>query len=262
MDVAGAVIIVTGGASGIGAALCRRFATAGAAGVVVADLDERGAATVASEIGGLAIGCDVTNESDVEALVDQTRSAFGDVDLFCSNAGGGGGPRGVEAPDADWDHAWRLNVLSHVYAARAVLPSMLERGHGHLLQTASAGGLLTGPAAATYTTVKHAAVGFAEWLAIMYGGRGIGVSCLCPQAVDTPMVRRATDAATVAALRDIGSLLDPDEVAECVVIGLAEERFLILPDPDVGTYFARKAVDYDRWLRGMQRMIERSGYEV
>jgi len=268
MNVHDAVVVVTGGGSGIGAALCRRFAEEGAKGVVVADLDNEAAEAVASDIsatstgGVMATRCDVTDETAIVELVQQTTSQFGPIDLFCSNTGGGGGPRGLDATDDDWLRSWKLNALSHVYAARAVIPAMVERGGGYLLQTISAGGLVTGPAAATYTTTKHAALGFAEWLAIMYGNSGIKVSCLCPQAVDTPMVQRVSDAGTLAALRDIGTLLTPDDVADHVITGLADERFLILPNPEVGEYFLRKATDYDRWLRGMQRMIERSNFQV
>jgi NAD(P)-dependent dehydrogenase (short-subunit alcohol dehydrogenase family) len=257
-----AVAVVTGGGSGIGAAMCRRFVREGAKAVVVADLDGEAAEAVAGEIGSLAIQCDVTDEHAIQRLVDETVERFGAIDLFCSNAGGGGGGRGLDATDADWERSWRLNTMAHVYAARAVVPAMVERGSGYLLHTISAGGLVTGPAAATYTTTKHAALGFAEWLAIMYGNSGIKVSCLCPQAVDTPMVQRVSDPGTLEALRNIGSLLDPDRVADDVVAGLSDERFLILPNPEVGEYFLRKATDYDRWLRGMQRLMQRSDFKV
>lgn len=261
MNVGESVIVVTGGGSGIGAALCRRFVAEGAAGLIVADVDIVAAEDVASEIGAVPIECDVTDDLAIRNVIDEAESRFGPVDLFCSNAGGGG-RRGLDATDDDWELSWKLNTLSHVYAARAVVPSMVDRGGGYLLQTISAGGLVTGPAASTYTTTKHAALGFAEWLAIMYGNRGIKVSCLCPQAVDTPMVQRVSDAGTLAALRDIGTLLSPEQVADHVIDGLADERFLILPNPEVGEYFLRKASDYDRWLRGMQRMMERSSFEI
>jgi NAD(P)-dependent dehydrogenase (short-subunit alcohol dehydrogenase family) len=260
MDVAEKVVVVTGGASGIGAAMARRFAAEGARGVVIGDLDEAGAAAVGDEIGGAAARCDVTVEVDIVQLVRLAEKAFGPVDLFCSNAGGGAGET-FDAPDDQWLLTWQLNTMAHVYAARAVVPSMLERGGGWLLQTVSAGGLVTGPASAPYTVTKHAAIGFAEWMAIMYGNRGIGVSCLCPQAVNTRMVQSVSDPATLQALNDIGTLIEPHEVASAVIDGLRDERFLILPNPEVAEYFLRKATDYDRWLRGMKRMVERSGLQ-
>ena len=260
MRVEGKSVVVTGAGGGIGAALVRAFAAEGAKGVVVADLDADAAAGVAEEIGdqGVALACDVTREGDIVATVELAESRFGPVDLFCSNAGGGGGSD-FATPDDLWSTSWQLNTMSHVWAARAVVPAMIERGGGYLLQTVSAGGLVTGPASAPYTVTKHAALGFAEWMSIMYGGKGIGVSCLCPQAVNTAMVQRVSDEATLKALKDIGSLLEPEDVARVVIEGLADERFLILPNPEVGEYFLRKATDYDRWLRGMRRMIERSG---
>ena len=260
MKVAGKCVVVTGAGGGIGAALVRAFAAEGAKGIVVGDVDVAAAESVVREIGaqGAALACDVTREDDIVAAVRLAESQFGPVDLFCSNAGGGGGDD-FSTPDEQWTNSWQLNTLSHVWAARAVVPGMLERGGGYLLQTVSAGGLITGPASAPYTVTKHAALGFAEWMSIMYGGRGIGVSCLCPQAVNTAMVQRVADEATRKALKEIGSLLEPEDVARVVVDGLADERFLILPNPEVGEYFLRKATDYDRWLRGMRRMIERSG---
>ena len=244
------VIVVTGGANGIGAALCRRFAKEGARGVAVADLDEAGARGVAEEIEGLAVTTDVSREADIVELVRKTTEAFGPIDLFCSNAGIAPGG-GIEADDAAWQRIWQINYMAHVYAARAVLPSMLERGKGYLLQTASAAGLLTEFVSVTYPVTKHAAVALAEWLAITYGDRGIGVSCLCPQGVRTNMLMESS-----GPLRDLllSGAVEPDEVADCVVEGLAEEQFLILPHPQVAEYFVRKADDYDRWLRGMRRL--------
>jgi NAD(P)-dependent dehydrogenase (short-subunit alcohol dehydrogenase family) len=249
MRITGRIIVVTGGANGIGRALCRRFAAEGARTVIVADVDGAAATEVAREIGGVAIETDVSRESDVARLVTQTVRDAGPIDLFCSNAGiaitGGEGTVNV-----DWQRCWDVNVMAHVYAARHVLPGMLARGEGYLLQTVSAAGLLTHIQSATYSATKHASLAFAEWLAIAYGDRGIKVSALCPQGVRTDMLRRA-------ALEGRGFLVDgalePEQVAEDVVKGLAEERFLILPHPDVAEYFRRKATDYDRWLRGMRR---------
>jgi len=260
MKIEGKHVVVTGGASGIGRALARRFAAEGARGVVVADLDVDGCGRVAAEIGGTAVPTDVADPGQVKALVARAEEAHGPVDLFCANAGIAV-PGGVEAPDAEWERIWRINVMSHVYAARAVLPSMLARGEGYLLTTASAAGLLNQIGSAPYGATKHAAVGLAEWLAITYGDRGIKVSVLCPQAVRTAM----TDAGS--AVGDVGvgaarvdGMLEPEECAEAVVAGLAAESFLILPHPEVLTYLRRKADDYDRWLGGMQRLQQRLGY--
>jgi NAD(P)-dependent dehydrogenase (short-subunit alcohol dehydrogenase family) len=249
------VVVVTGGASGIGRALCRRFAAEGARGVVVADLQEEATRQVAAEIGGLAVATDVRVEADVVRLVEQTTGAYGPIDLFCSNAGiflNGG----VEAADADWQRIWEVNVLAHVYAARAVLPGMIARGRGYLLQTVSAAGLLTQIGSALYAVTKHAALALAEWLAVTHGAAGIKVSVLCPLGVNTEMLRGSTGG-MAEMLRE--TALEPEAVAEAVVAGLAEERFLILPHPEVAEYFRRKADDYDRWLRGMRRLQDRVG---
>jgi NAD(P)-dependent dehydrogenase (short-subunit alcohol dehydrogenase family) len=256
MRVSDKVVVVTGGASGIGRALCQRFAAEGARGVVVADMNADGAAKVAGEIGGLAVATDVSRESDIARLVERATATYGSVDLFCSNAGIGGEPGGPEVANAAWQRIWEVNVMAHVYAARAVLPGMLARGEGYLLQTASAAGLLTQVGAAPYSVTKHAAVAFAEWLAIAYGERGIRVSCLCPMGVHTNMLDE-TDGPMQEMLR--ADALAPEAVAEAVVAGLAAERFLILPHPQVGEYLQRKTSDYDRWLRGMRRLQERWG---
>jgi NAD(P)-dependent dehydrogenase (short-subunit alcohol dehydrogenase family) len=245
------VVVVTGGAHGIGRALCRRFAAEQARSVVVADIDGEAAASVANEIGGLAVVTNVTSEVEIKRLVAQTIADLGPIDLFCSNAGIFGVTGGPEVPDEEWRQIWNVNVMAHIYAARAVLPGMLERGSGYLLQTASAAGLLTQVGAAPYSVTKHAAVAFAEWLAITYGAAGIRVSCLCPQGVRTRMLL-GEDGNRESFLRE--GALEPDEVAAAVVAGIAEERFLILPHPQVAEYFRRKADDYDRWLRGMQRL--------
>jgi len=244
------VAVVTGGGSGIGRALCRRFAQEGARAVVVSDVNGPAASAVANEIGGVAIEADVSRESDVRRLVSQTIAQHGAIDLFCSNAGilvGGG----EEAPDSEWQRIWEVNVMSHVYAARAVIPGMLARGEGYLLQTVSAAGLLSVIGGAPYAVTKHAALAFAEWLSITYGDRGIKVSALCPQGVRTDMLLN-DNSGLGAFLKQ--TAVDPERVAETVVQGLADERFLILPHPVVGEYFRQKAVDYDRWLQGMRRL--------
>jgi NAD(P)-dependent dehydrogenase (short-subunit alcohol dehydrogenase family) len=259
MQVRDKVIVVTGGANGIGRALCRRFAAEGARGVVVADVDARNAEQVAGEIGGLAVATDVGIESQIARLVEQTISSYGHIDLFCSNAGITGDEGGFDVRNDSWQRTWEVNVMAHVYAARAVLPGMLARGEGYLLQTASAAGLLTQLGAAPYSVTKHAAVGFAEWLAISYRDRGIRVSCLCPQGVRTNMLE-GTTGGIAEMLRQ--EAIDPETVADAVIAGLAEERFLILPHPRVAEYFRRKSDDYDRWLRGMGRLQEKLGIVV
>lgn len=253
MDIKDKVIVVTGGASGIGLALCRRFAQEGARGVVVADLDEAQCRKVADEIGGLAVRTDVADEAQVQALVQQATAHYGRVDVFCSNAGiiqrGG-----LEASNADWQRIHDINVMAHVYAARAVLPQMLERGEGYLLNTASAAGLLAQVDSALYTVTKRAAVAFAEWLSINYGDRGIRVSCLCPQGVRTPMLLGPNGNRKSVLLEGSVSV---EQVAEDVVNAMREERFLVLPHPEVQTFVERKAADVDRWIRGMRRVLQK-----
>jgi NAD(P)-dependent dehydrogenase (short-subunit alcohol dehydrogenase family) len=257
MHIADKIIVVTGGANGIGHALCRRFAAGGARAVIVADIDLDRARAVANEIHGVAIETDVRRESDLRHLVERVTAGHGQIDLFCSNAGIA--VDGDEhTPDREWQRCWDVNVMAHVLAARVVLPGMLERGEGYLLQTVSAAGLLTHVHSATYAVTKHASLAFAEWLAIAYGNRGIKVSALCPQGVRTDMLMRARLREGVAA-GQVGLLFDgalePEQVAEEVVNGLADERFLILPHPEVAEFFKRKASDYDRWLRGMRKFI-------
>jgi NAD(P)-dependent dehydrogenase (short-subunit alcohol dehydrogenase family) len=258
MELSGKVVVVTGGASGIGAALCRRFAAEGAKGVVVADMQDEAALGVAEEIGGLAVSTDVSIEADVEALVRRTEEAFGPVDLFCSNAGivGGGG---LEATDEEWDRLWRVNVMAHVYAARAVVPGMVARGEGYLLNTASAAGLLSNIGNATYSVTKRAVVALAEWLAITYGDQGVRVSCLCPQGVRTQMLLGGLeqDEPAAAMVLASGQMIEPEDVAEAVVQALREERFFVLPHPEVAEFVKRKAEDPDRWLRGMRKLQAR-----
>lgn len=249
MNVRDAVVVVTGAASGIGKALAQRFAVEGARAVVVVDRDAR-VRDVAASIGGHGLIADVGEAAEIERVVRDVLAAHGAIDLFCSNAGIGGGHGGIDTTDEDWQRIWQVNVMAHVYAARAVLPSMLAAGHGYLLQTASAAGLLTQIGSAPYAVTKHAAVALAEWLAVTYGDRGIKVSCLCPQGVKTPMLAGASGA--VRAMLDTQAV-EPEAVADAVVQGLADERFLILPHPEVAEYYRRKASDPDRWLRGMRR---------
>jgi NAD(P)-dependent dehydrogenase (short-subunit alcohol dehydrogenase family) len=246
------VVVITGGAHGIGRAMARRFLSEGARAVVVADCEPAG--DLAEEIGGIAITADVGVEADVRRLVGDVIERFGRIDLFCSNAGISvrGAFESVETEA--WRHIWDVNVMAHVHAAKAVLPSMLARGDGYLLQTASAAGLLTQIGGAPYAVTKHAAVAFAEWLSITYGDRGIKVSCLCPQGVRTRMLAGAPG--DTHALLDQGAL-DPEDVATAVVAGLAEEKFLILPHPEVAEFVQRKAADHDRWIRGMRRLQQK-----
>lgn len=248
MELKDKVVVVTGGASGIGAAMARRFAREGARAVVIADRHAAQAAELAIAIGGHAAEVDVTVEADLRRLIDDCEARHGPIDLFCSNAGitARGGP---ELPDADWQRVMAVNLMAHVHAARALLPRMLARGGGYLLQTASAAGLLS-QFDAPYAVSKHAAVAFAEWLSITYGGRGIGVSCLCPGGVDTPLLDAETPERRALMAEGIVSA---DAVADAVVEGLRAERFLILPQPFIHEQMQRKATDTDRWLRGMRR---------
>ncbi len=256
MKISDKVVVVTGGASGIGKALCERFAREGARAVVVSDLDGQGAEAVAASIAGqtrsLAVRTDVSREADLQSLVDTTIEQFGPIDLFCSNAGIFI-PGGEEVALEQWQSIWDINVMAHVHAAKAVLPRMLERGEGYLLNTASAAGLLSQVGSAPYAVTKHAAVGFAEWLSITYGSRGIRVSVLCPQAVRTQMTA-GTGGGGVAG---VDGMLEPEQLAQTVIDTLDAETFLVLPHPEVLTYIQRKTADYDRWLSGMRRLQDR-----
>jgi NAD(P)-dependent dehydrogenase (short-subunit alcohol dehydrogenase family) len=256
VKVESAHVVVTGGAAGIGAAAARAFAARGAGAVVVADLDGEGAAAVAAEIGGLGLHADVSSEAGVAALVAQAEAANGPVDLFLSNAGIAGPYGGPEVPDEEWARTWNVNVMAHVWAARLLLPGMLERRHGHLSSTASAAGLLANPGLMPYSVTKHAAVAVAEWLAITYGGEGTGVgfSCFCPQGVATPMLatwRREDPSSRLASAS--GETISPEAAAQALLDGIEGGRFLILSHPEVQTYQQRKAADPERWLGGMQR---------
>lgn len=254
MNLTDKTVIVTGGASGIGAALAARFAAQGAR-VAVADLDAAAAEATAAPIGGLALACDVTQEDDIQALVRTTEAEFGPVDLFCSNAGLAVGEpsHAASASNADWARAWEVHVMAHVYAARAVLPGMIERGEGYLLQMASAAGLLNQIGDAAYSATKHAAVSFAESLAITHGRDGIKVSVVCPQYVATPLLGYATPGTA----GDAPGLLSTDDVAETVLQGVTDERFLILPHPEVAQYLQFKSADHDKWLESMRRLRDK-----
>ncbi|MEZ6062574.1 MAG: SDR family oxidoreductase [Planctomycetaceae bacterium] len=257
MDIKGRIVVVTGAGRGIGAALCRRFAAEEAAAVVVSDRDLHAARRVAAELAGrntdsIAIACDVTRSPDVRRLVDRTTSQFGGVDVFCSNAGvtvkGG-----LTAADSDWQNMWETNVMSRLHAAKSVVPQMLEKGAGYLVHTASAAGILTEIGSALYSVTKHADVALAEWLAVRYGRQGIRVSCVCPLGVDTEMIDDSDPIHRYLHLHSISA----DDVAESVVQGMKDERFLILPHPQVAEFFNLKADNYDRYIRGMQRLRQK-----
>lgn len=255
-SVAGAGVVVTGAGSGIGAALAARFAAEGAR-VVVNDIDPAGATAVATSCGATAVPGDAASEDGVDTLVGVARDVLGEIDLYCANAGVA--PSGSEqTPEADWETSWRINVMAHVRAARALLPAWLERGSGHLICTVSAAGLLTMLGSAPYSVTKHAALGFAEWLAATYAHRGITVQAICPQGVRTPMLAGSGTAAEMI----LGpSAVTPEQVADAVIEGIADGRFLILPHPEVARMYAGRAADPDRWLHGMnkiQRRIEQA----
>ncbi|MBV1882739.1 MAG: SDR family oxidoreductase [Pseudomonadales bacterium] len=251
MKLEGKHVVVTGGAGGIGAALCRRFKQEGARAVVVVDLDGPGAESVAAEIDGLALVVDVTDEEAVKNLCVEAEERFGPIDLFCSNAGVAFFGK-ENTKNHRWEKSWQVNVMAHVYAARAVLPGMIERGEGYLLSTASAAGLLTQLGSASYSVTKAGAVAFAESMSIAHHDQGIGVSVICPQAVRTKLV-----ASTGGGVAGVDGMIEPEELADTVIKGLEEERFLILPHPEVQAYRERKAQDTDRWLAGMRKLGRR-----
>ncbi len=257
MKAAGEVVVVTGGAGGIGRALAERFHRDGAKTVVVADIDLAAAEAVAKGIGGAVLRCDVGHEPDVVALIDEAERRFGPIGLFCSNAGIATGfdlnADVASASNVAWARSWAINVMSHVYAARALVPRMKARGGGYFLVTVSAAGLLSQLGSATYSTTKHAAVGFAESLAIAHRADGIRVSILCPQGVDTAMLHSIPRGP-----QSFDGVLTPEEVAAAASAGLERESFLILPHPEVATYMRRKTEDYDRWIGGMAKLLKRT----
>lgn len=253
MELKGKVAVVTGGASGIGKAMAARFLQEGASAVVIADVNSA-LESVGEELGVMAIKTDVAKEEDVKHLIATAEKEYGQIDLLCNNAGigVGGGP---ETPNEDWQRIWEINVMGHIYATRAALPDMLRRGEGYILNTASAAGLLTQVGSAPYAVTKHAAVAYAEWLAVTYGDRGIKVSALCPQAVRTAMTAN-TEGGGVAGL---DGMMEPETLCDSVIETLAEEKFLVLPHPEVLTYMQRKTADYDRWISGMKRLQAQYG---
>jgi len=257
MQLRGKTVIVTGGGSGIGRALCEAFHKADAKKVVVADIDLKAAGRVAAGFGGAAFHCDVAQEADVRSLIEKTESEFGPIDLYCSNAGvalgfSSSADNAAQAPDELWQKAWSINVMGHVYAARSLIPRMKSRGGGYLLVTVSAAGLLTQIGSAIYSTTKHAAVGFAENLAIAHKDDGIKVSIQCPQAVDTPLLHGLP-----AGPQSQDGILSPEQVAQAAIQGIERETFLILPHPEVQEYMRRKMEDRDRWINGMARLQRR-----
>ncbi|MCO5787070.1 SDR family NAD(P)-dependent oxidoreductase [Pseudomonas sp. G11-1] len=251
MDIRGRIVVVTGAAGGIGRALALRFHEAGAKRIICADIDGAGAAATAEAVDGIARQVNVASEQEIKALIDDVETQEGPIDLFCSNAGIllRGGP---EVPDDDWQRIWDINVMSHIYAARHLAPRMKARGGGYLLNTASAAGLLSQVGSAPYAVTKHAAVGFAEWLALTYGDDGIKVSVLCPQAVRTAMTQGKEDS-----VASIDGLLEPEPVAEACLKAIEEETFLILPHPEVLGYMRNKVENYDRWIGGMRKLNRR-----
>ena len=248
MDIAGKNIVITGAASGIGRAMAQRFHAEGAAKLFLVDLNEAPLKEVAEPLGSDCCVCNVGLEHDVLGTIKRAEAALSHIDLLCNNAGisvrGG-----TEVDTADWQRIWEINVMAHVWASRAALPAMLERGEGYILNTASAAGLLSQIGSAPYAVTKHAAVSFAEWLSITYGDRGIKVSVLCPQAVRTAMIAGNEDG-----VASVDGLMEPETLCDIVVATLAEESFLVLPHDEVRTYIQRKAGDYDRWLKGMRRL--------
>jgi NAD(P)-dependent dehydrogenase (short-subunit alcohol dehydrogenase family) len=255
MELADKHVVITGGAGGIGRALVRRLAQEGARAVVVADRELEPAQVIADEVGGLAVQFDAGRESGVRALIAEATASNGAIDIFISNAGVPGAMGGAEADDDAWDEAWRVNVMAHVWASRALLPEMTARGEGYLINTASAAGLLTQVSSLVYSVTKHAAVALAEWIAIEHGDAGVRVSCICPQGVRTPMLDLAMDEPAGAAALTAGGLIEPEDVADAVVAGIRDERFLILPHENVAGFLALKGSDPERWLKGMRRLV-------
>ncbi|NJD32718.1 MAG: SDR family oxidoreductase [Gammaproteobacteria bacterium] len=257
MQIEGKVALVTGAGRGIGRALCREMVRRGAAGVVVADLDGAAAEATAGELGGLGLPCDVADAAAVRALVEAAEARYGRVDILVSNAGLGVKALDLDdalsAPDSTWERMWRVHVMAHVHACRAVLPGMLARGSGHVVSVASAAGLLSQVGDTAYSVTKHAAVGLAESLAITYGDRGVGVSVVCPQYVATAMTGLGEDVAAGS----LPGVLTVEQAATIIADGIEQQRFLILTHPEVLGFFQNKANDYDRWIGGMRKVRER-----
>lgn len=257
MKIDGSVAVVTGAGSGIGRSIAAALATAGAS-VVVGDIDALSVAETASMIGGVPVVADAARADGIATLLGTARREFGSVDIYVANAGIVGQP-GLGDDEAAWDRIIDINVRAHIRAAKAVVPEWLECGGGHFVVVASAAGLLTQLGAAPYSVTKHAAVGFAEWLAITYGDRGIGVSCVCPMGVDTPLLRAMSDSpdsqtrVAGAAVTGAGAVISPREVADLVIQSIIDGTFLVLPHPEVLTMFGQKATGYDRWIAGMRR---------
>jgi len=254
MELKDRIIVVTGAASGIGRAMALRFHNEGAKAVICADLNGNAVRAVAHEIGGAAYEVNVARETDIQNLIENVENECGPIDLFCSNAGIAF-EGGVEVDNNRWQGIWEINVMAHVFAARHLVPRMLERGGGYLLNTSSAAGLLSQIGSAPYAVTKHAAVSLAEWLAITYGEQGLKVSVLCPQSVRTAMTAGAEDA-----FATVDGMLEPEDVAEACVRSIEAEEFLVLPHPQVLEYMRRKTGDYDRWIRGMQRLNRQYDY--
>ena len=251
MQVKNKRVVVTGAASGIGKALAVAFKKAGAQSVVAVDINMEGAEKTAKDIDGIAVKANVGQESDILNVIKKGNELSGGIDIFCSNAGIGGVHGFFDVKTEDWQNIWEVNVMSHIYAARNVLPQMLERGEGYLMSTASAAGVLTQIGSAGYSVTKAAAVSFAEWIKITYGSKGIGVSCLCPQAVRTAMTAGGPGVA------GIDGMIEPEEAVADVLDAIEKDRFLVTPHPEVLEYIKRKGTDRDRWISGMQRLQQR-----
>ena len=251
MQVKNKRVVVTGAASGIGKALAVAFKKAGAQSVVAVDINIEGAEETAKDIDGIAVEANVGQESDILHVIEKGNEFSGGIDIFCSNAGIGGVHGFFDVKTEDWQNIWEVNVMSHIYAARNVLPQMIERGEGYLMSTASAAGVLTQIGSAGYSVTKAAAVSFAEWIKITYGTKGIVVSCLCPQAVRTAMTAGGPGVA------GIDGMIEPEEAAADVIDAIEKDRFLVTPHPEVLEYIKRKGNDRDRWISGMQRLQQR-----
>ena len=248
MEIKNKRVVVTGAASGIGKALCEAFQEAEAQSIVCVDLNLDGAKETADSLGGIAVQANVGQEPDIISVIEKANSLSGGIDIFCSNAGIGGVPGFFEVETTDWQNIWEVNVQSHIFAAKHVLPQMLDRGEGYLMSTASAAGLLTQIGSAGYSVTKAAAVSFAEWIKITYGSKGIGVSCLCPQAVRTAMTAQG------AGVAGVDGMMEPEDVANDVLDAIEKNRFLVTPHAEVLEYVSRKGNDRDRWISGMQRL--------